>query len=132
MPRKAAKLIALAAALATTGCGTMGNLKRDDRIYGGVAIDAAPVGQACKDLTRSENEREFTFLQDCAILRYGFLDLPFSAILDTLTLPITVSHTLFPRPPKDPATHPHFASASDAPATTIVESLPTSAESPTP
>jgi uncharacterized protein YceK len=93
----AAKRLLLAAALAASGCGTMGNLKDHDRIYGGVAIDAAPVRQACKDLVSAKDDREFTLQQDGVILTYGVIDLPLSAVMDTLTLPITVTRTLFPR-----------------------------------
>jgi uncharacterized protein YceK len=78
--------VAIVAISALSGCGTMvGNLgglaHHHNEIYGGVRVD----GDALKE-----------HMQDREWLAAGvaLLDMPFSAVADTLTLPITVKATL--------------------------------------
>ena len=77
-------LIAAAAMIGSSGCGTTHNIgTRPDgpSVYGGVVFDIEMVGPAnsCKGLG----------------VIFGPLDLPFSLVLDTATLPITLLCEIF-------------------------------------
>lgn len=91
--RAGLRLLALCAALALGGCGTIGSLaspwsyKEPSKIYGGVRNDWSEIGQETGP---------------CRPGPLLIVDLPFSFALDTLLLPITVCYELFFRPAAPP------------------------------
>ena len=71
--------IALALALLVFGgCGTIEDLHQGPRIYGGVRQDVEWLGGQC-------------------MAGVGFLDFPFSLVLDTVLLPFTAVYSLVSR-----------------------------------
>jgi uncharacterized protein YceK len=89
---------AMLAVLAATlgGCGTVANLwsccKSGDRaVYGGVAHSLRRAAEDAEEAARLDS-------LDCALHAVGaglmLVDVPLSAVADTLTLPITVPETL--------------------------------------
>ena len=80
--RMLALLMAATLALAAAGCGTINDLTKGDdgqRIYGGVRQDAGMIHAA--------NQQAGIIL--------GILDFPFSFVLDTALLPVTLIFALF-------------------------------------
>jgi len=68
------------------GCGTIGNLANDPRIYGGVRYDVGELGNT----------------GPCSSGIVACFDLPFSVALDTAVLPFTLIYELL-RPAPEPA-----------------------------
>ena len=88
-------LLAAAAAVSMSGCGTVCNLARgfdhpdtDPKVYGGVAMDMEFLGKVA-GASASETEVADPRMW-AAILGLGFIDPAFSLVGDTVTLPITV------------------------------------------
>lgn len=80
--RAIALLMAATLALAAAGCGTISDMTKGEdgqRIYGGVRHDAGMIG--------SGNQQAARVL--------GVLDFPFSFILDTVLLPVTLIFAIF-------------------------------------
>lgn len=73
----------LGLAILLGGCGTIGDLAANQRIYGGVWTDCNLIDEPYLPATHPP---EYSF----PLVILGLLDLPFSAILDTLVLPITI------------------------------------------
>jgi uncharacterized protein YceK len=74
------------------GCGTIGSLANDQKIYGGVRHDADEIGNS----------------NQCSSGLVAVFDTPFSAALDTAALPFTLIYAIFrpaPHAPPPPA-HP--------------------------
>jgi uncharacterized protein YceK len=78
-----------------SGCGTAANLlyiglPTDDKlnVYGGVMVDAKVIRGSATDTLRPKGVQGFAASARDAVLMT--LDLPFSAVADTLTLPVTV------------------------------------------
>jgi uncharacterized protein YceK len=71
------------------GCGTIGNLANDPRIYGGARYDVDEMGAT----------------GPCSSGIVAVFDLPFSVVLDTAVLPFTLIYELVkpdPLPPPPP------------------------------
>jgi uncharacterized protein YceK len=70
------------AILSLSGCGTMLNFTSREKpeIYGGVEVDVAWIGMSRQNPAPSPDQANLL----------GIVDLPFSFIGDTLTLPITL------------------------------------------
>lgn len=79
--------LALGLAVLLGGCGTIGDLAANQRIYGGVWTDCNLIGDPYLPNTHPP---EYSF----PLIILGLCDLPFSAILDTLVLPITITVAL--------------------------------------
>jgi uncharacterized protein YceK len=87
---------AFVAALALAGCGTVRNLSDLSRadIYGGVVRDFTETGRL---LEHTPSSSSGPFLRACDVVLAGSfytLDVPFSLLADTLTLPITIPASL--------------------------------------
>ena len=93
MSRLARKLWLLGA-LAAGGCGTIGNLTDRGKIYGGVRLDAKQVCQTGEELVHPPKVLSYTAKKDVVIVIFSSLDVPLSAALDTLTLPLTIPLTI--------------------------------------
>jgi uncharacterized protein YceK len=114
MRRQAAVCLAAVLAFAAGGCGTMNNLRPPPKadkeapavvprsVYGGVALDArvganwlaAPfVGERLPQVSMVESAVDSTCKMGIAAYVLA-VDLPLSAVADTLTLPVTVPATL--------------------------------------
>jgi uncharacterized protein YceK len=83
-----ALLLALAAG---TGCASYANLGTEDgwKVYGGARLDATLISEGfapTKEVTQKNVERPVLVMEGCS----GLVDLPFSAIVDTVLLPVTV------------------------------------------
>jgi uncharacterized protein YceK len=90
MRRPVAVCLALITACPLSGCATAWNLKNEQQIYGGVRREASIVPYLMRDFAPAKPEDGFS-----TVLSMGALaDLPFSAIGDTLTLPVTIPATL--------------------------------------
>src|SRR5262249_4126741 len=98
-----AKLMVSIISITLIGCGTMANTGigiiptlPQNCIYGGVALDAQTAGGGAGSLAKAlVNQQaleypELTFLMTCC----AAVDLPLSAIGDTLTLPVTIPMTI--------------------------------------
>jgi uncharacterized protein YceK len=83
----------LLVALAATGCGTCANLADHSRIYGGTQLDSTSLLHACKELSHPNEPGELTPKRDAAAALGSCIDLPFSVMADTFTLPITCYHS---------------------------------------
>ncbi len=91
--------IVLPAMFAIAGCGTLTNMERADhtkpdapkpgRVYGGVERDVA-WSQQCFDKSSAKDGKSNGFVEDVKGTYYLAVDLPFSFVGDTLTLPITL------------------------------------------
>jgi len=80
--KKRTLALLMAVCLCTAGCGTINDLTKGDdgqRIYGGVRQDAAMIS--------GSNQSTPMIL--------GILDFPFSFVLDTALLPVTLIFALF-------------------------------------
>jgi uncharacterized protein YceK len=95
------------AVVCLSGCGTAANLSggiqgwRNAQIYGGVRRDVKSAGQFVADNWTSESD----FQQDVGtVVGVGLisLDVPFSFIGDTLTLPITIPAAIIGGPAPQP------------------------------
>ena len=79
---------------ALCGCGTVLNLQGESQVYGGARNDAR-AGAGCLaqglGLTRAEEHDKFSPQVNLAIGACALVDLPFSALADTLTLPVTIA-----------------------------------------
>ena len=60
--------------------------------YGGVMIDAEVLVTPCTD-------KEISFFAGVFAVLFGLIDLPFSIVVDTLTLPYTIPKALSYPPP---------------------------------
>jgi uncharacterized protein YceK len=96
MARASIVAVAMLALLPVTGCGTLANFPptlgsgsaiRPERVYGGVRMDLYWISSCIID---PEPEPLLRLL----FLPLYVLDLPFSAIMDTLTLPRTIQASL--------------------------------------
>lgn len=74
------RVLLLALGVVLGGCGTIGNLSDDPKIYGGLRNDIEEVGRPTGPCNPG-------FLMAC--------DVPFSFVLDTVLLPFTVLYELF-------------------------------------
>ena len=72
------------------GCATAWNIQNEQRIYGGVRREASVLPYILKDSEPAKPENGFSTV----LSMWAMADLPFSAVGDTLTLPITVPVTL--------------------------------------
>lgn len=116
---KATACLAAVFAVVLSGCGTVVNCfsvngAAERSIYGGVRQDAAngyrhlgeafaPTPPTLSELPKPPNAaRDFAAKSFCAACGVGMLavDLPVSAVADTLTLPVTVPATLMKKSPK--------------------------------
>ena len=89
MVRTIAVVIAAMAGLGMTGCGTAYNLSEGRVPYGGVRLDAEQASASWKTATAPGGFRQppIVDLGNAAIFA---LDMPISAVADTLTLPIAL------------------------------------------
>jgi uncharacterized protein YceK len=97
--------LAIVLSCALGGCGTSLNLDGDSRIYGGVRLDAQQwrTGVA-RAAGAAKPEPEDDPPAWSAIKTTGaLLDLPFSLVMDTVTLPVTIATTLEERNDHEPA-----------------------------
>jgi uncharacterized protein YceK len=79
--------------LLLAGCGTIGSLANDQKIYGGTRYDAREMGN----------------WGPCGSGIVAVFDFPFSLALDTAALPFTLIYALFrpdPPPPPPPRAEP--------------------------
>jgi uncharacterized protein YceK len=81
------------AVLAATGCGTCANLADHSKIYGGAQLDSTSILHAYKELTHPQEPAELTPKRNVAAALGSCMDLPFSVIADTFTLPVTCYHS---------------------------------------
>ena len=72
------------------GCATAWNIQNERRIYGGVRRESSAVPYLLKDSEPAKPEDGFSTV----LSMWALADLPFSAVGDTLTLPLTVAATL--------------------------------------
>jgi len=79
--------LSLALTVLLGGCGTIGDLAANQRIYGGVWTDCNLIDDPYLPNTHPP---QYSF----PLVLLGLFDLPLSAILDTLVLPITIPITL--------------------------------------
>ncbi len=79
--------VSLGFVLLLGGCGSIGDIAANQRIYGGVWTDCNLIDEPYLPNT---HPRQYSF----PLVLLGLFDLPFSAILDTLLLPITIPVTL--------------------------------------
>ncbi len=97
MPRRSSFTLALAACALGGGCGTVLNLEDEHRVYGGVRTEAV-AGSAClvRGLGLTQPEGHDKFSRDTSLMlgACALLDLPLSAVGDTLTLPLTIPATI--------------------------------------
>ena len=98
MRRGTAVCLAALWASALGGCGTAGNLWRPpvlggQHIYGGVRLDAAAIRESLTGQPPDPDPRRVAPPPVRTIL-CSAVDLPFSAVADTLTLPATIRATL--------------------------------------
>ncbi len=80
------------ALLASTGCGTVVNLvtpAHEGKVYGGVRNDLDLIEKIFEGQPSDTNPGGAAVMLMLAVIALPFLDLPLSAIGDTLTLPIT-------------------------------------------
>ncbi|MBV9125814.1 MAG: YceK/YidQ family lipoprotein [Planctomycetes bacterium] len=80
-----------------SGCATALNIQNDRQIYGGVRTDAivGPYGLAKGiGFVMIENHEKFSPSTNAMLGACALADLPFSAVADTLTLPVTVPAAL--------------------------------------
>jgi uncharacterized protein YceK len=75
-------LLAVTVALVCAGCGTVVDLTRDQRVYGGVRLDVYSLG-------RSEATGQDEAYLGASFLPVPLLDMPLSFVLDTLVFPYT-------------------------------------------
>jgi uncharacterized protein YceK len=82
--------------LSMAGCGSISNLSEGPGMheknvrtmpYGGVVIDAQVLVEPCTD-------SNITFFSGVVAVLFGLIDLPFSIVVDTLTLPYTIPKAL--------------------------------------
>jgi uncharacterized protein YceK len=78
---------------AISGCGTMGNMcsccvDGPHQIYGGVILDAKAASECGSQALKTNGLESLGHVAEAAC--YGAIDLPLSAIADTLMLPITI------------------------------------------
>jgi uncharacterized protein YceK len=88
-------LSGVALCLALCGCGTLDNVVgvgAPNRVYGGVRSDVKQAVQSTGDALRAQSPGDFAASAGRGAL--CTLDAPLSAVADTATLPITVSHRL--------------------------------------
>jgi uncharacterized protein YceK len=79
-------LFCLSLLTAVTGCGTVMNVvDREPTVYGGTRTDVALIR---REKTWSETEAPLPLVTGSAAVM-AFVDLPFSLVGDTLTLPLT-------------------------------------------
>ena len=93
-----ARLLLLLSTLYAAGCGTLGNTigirypSEHLRVYGGVQLDVEQTQESvakAKD-AKTTNER----VEACVGLFISTVDMPFSAVADTLTLPFTIPEAI--------------------------------------
>jgi len=85
--KKRLAALSLGLAILLGGCGSIGDLAANQRIYGGMWTDLNLIDDPYLPNTHPP---EYSF----PLVLLGLCDLPFSAILDTLLLPITIPITL--------------------------------------
>jgi uncharacterized protein YceK len=103
MRRASLTAVLLLAAVAPSGCGTIANLStgaengwKNAQIYGGVRRDVKSANEWFADSWTPANDSDV--MQDIgAVVGVGLvgLDLPLSAIGDTLTLPLTIPASIW-------------------------------------
>jgi uncharacterized protein YceK len=90
---------AVSSLLVCAGCGTFWNIDRSGygfpsgrcahRVYGGVKIDLDLARRNLQDAFDSEGEP----VSQCAFAAMMLVDVPLSAVGDTITLPFTLTHS---------------------------------------
>ncbi len=112
MPRTVTACLAVVLACALCGCGTFVNCTASKEIYGGVKQDAqngrdhlaeafsGPCPSFSQFPQMPSPGKQFLTRSFCAGCGVGMLaiDLPVSAVADTLTLPLTVPASLMKKP----------------------------------
>ena len=83
-------LFSLLITASLSGCGTMDNMAGGPsaRVYGGVRQDVKDAAQATGTAFRASDAAMFS--NSVALGTAHVLDMPFSAVADTVTLPVTV------------------------------------------
>lgn len=79
-----------------SGCGTLINLGKDREVYGGVRLDSK-CGEGGLDIWRHPDKYAqpvFPYASLLAAACWVGVDLPLSAVADTLTLPLTIPTAL--------------------------------------
>jgi uncharacterized protein YceK len=107
------KVLGLLLAAGLCGCGTANNLNDPNNkpaIYGGVRRDLDM--QMVTDFYLNSASSEPTLLSAVPLALLSLADLPFSAVCDTLSLPVTIRAAIEKDPP--PAEKPKPAPASPA------------------
>jgi uncharacterized protein YceK len=94
MGRRAGTCLVAVLISAFGGCGTANNLYKAElpgqgRVYGGVVWTANGVHDCAADALHAKDLEDFT-RSACGAL-VSSVDLPLSAVADTLTLPVTIS-----------------------------------------
>jgi uncharacterized protein YceK len=84
-----ARLALLSGVLISSGCGSYCNLCGRHQIYGGTEADGAAVVRCSKDIINPDGPHQLSTGKDVTAILVSCVDLPFSAIGDTFTLPIT-------------------------------------------
>jgi uncharacterized protein YceK len=89
MPRRAVWLAGALSLICLSGCGTVYNLSSEKAVYGGVGLSLDFGRYVTKGMTDLDH---LDMLPSCAVIgAYCFaVDLPLSALADTLTLPVTL------------------------------------------
>lgn len=101
MARAAIKVaLAIASAVGLSGCGTFANVWGDGgtgerEVYGGLTGSVQSAGQCALQVAHFDSFD--TVLGSTILGAYWIVDAPFSAVGDTLTLPLTLPATLHKR-----------------------------------
>jgi uncharacterized protein YceK len=99
MQKVLAAFAAVGIASALTGCGTVVNLEgigktNSKYVYGGVRVDACAEAALLRDATVGNPEAPPDYKENhaelLALAAFAAVDMPLSAIADTLTLPVTI------------------------------------------
>ena len=98
--RTAALLVCFTTTVLSSGCGTMLNLSNERVVYGGTIFEAKLGCVAVADAAEQSGlfgmpeappvPKKFHHWTETLIVCCAMIDLPATAVLDTLTLPITV------------------------------------------
>jgi uncharacterized protein YceK len=130
MRRRATACLAAVLAFGLGGCGTIVNLNGSPgkEIYGGVKQDALSgsdhfveaFSSSCPTFSPVPEKQSLgkkvmikSFCAGCGVCMW-FVDLPISAVADTVTLPVTVTAALTKKPDKRPHKRPTNAARNNA------------------
>ncbi len=109
-------VLGLLAALPTlVGCASYANLGTEDgwKVYGGTRLDATLISEGFApgpEVTRKKVERPVLAMEGCC----GLVDMPFSVLVDTVLLPVTVPVAIA-RAAQDSGARPQTATSEAAP-----------------